>query len=144
MFENWGGPESRKRTSGPNHEREHLSAMAEIKLKKSILSIRGLTDQLTPLTGRTVHQVLNTSDELLQRGRAIQVGIDTHQLIVVMFIRVLVRTGIVRVIHTRSQIGIVEILVLMIQSQRMANLLARHQVPPCGRVVGRSVEVSVV
>lgn len=91
-----------------------------------------------------MHEVLDTTDELLQRGGAVEVRINTNQLIVVVFIRVLVCAWIVRVIHTRSQVCIVEILVLMVQSQRVANFLTRNQISPRRGVVCRRVEIGIV
>jgi hypothetical protein len=61
-----------------------------------------------------------------------------------MFVRVLVCRWIVRVVHARSQVRIVEILILVIQSQRVPNLLTRNQIPPRRSVISRRVEVSIV
>lgn len=70
--------------------------------------------------------------------------IDTGQLVVIMIVRVLVCRWIIGVIHTRTQVSIVEILVLVVQPQRVTYLLTRNQVSPRGRVVSRCVEVGIV
>lgn len=60
--------------------------------------------------------------------------IDTGQLVVIMIVRVLVCRWIIGVIHTRTQVSIVEILVLVVQPQREPYLLTRNQVSPRRRV----------
>ena len=56
----------------------------------------------------------------------------------------LVCPWIVCVIHTRTKISIVEIFILMVQTQRVANFLTRNQIPPGRGVVRGCVEVTVV
>ena len=61
-----------------------------------------------------------------------------------MFVWMLVCAWIIGVIHTGTEIRIVEILILVVQSQRVANLLTRNQIPPGCRVVRGCIEVAVV
>jgi hypothetical protein len=57
--------------SRPNHEGEYLPAIAQIKFEKRVLPIRGVTDQLSPFSGRAVHKILHAIDDLTQGARAI-------------------------------------------------------------------------
>src|SRR5215208_4537535 len=51
---------------------------------------------------------------------------------------------VVGVVHARPQIGVVEPLVLVVEAEGVAYLLAHHKLPPGGRVVLRHREVRVV
>src|SRR5919112_1623896 len=51
---------------------------------------------------------------------------------------------VVGVVHARTQIGVGLILVLVVEAEGVAYLLAHHHVSPCSRVVLRGVEVSIV
>src|SRR5215218_2323709 len=70
-----------------------------------------------------------------------------------MRIRLLVGEGAVRaglpawvvgVVHAGPEIGVVEVLVLMVEAEGVADLLAHYHLSPRGRVVLRGVEVSIV
>src|SRR5215217_9472028 len=56
----------------------------------------------------------------------------------------LVGCGIVSVVHARPEVRGVEVLVLVIETEGVADLLAHHQVPPCSGVVLCGVEVRIV
>src|SRR5215208_6712550 len=70
-----------------------------------------------------------------------------------MLVWVLVGEGAVRagkparvvgVVHARPEIGVVEVLVLMVESEGVAYLLAHHHLPPRGRVVLGGAEIRVI
>src|SRR5215208_3603978 len=51
---------------------------------------------------------------------------------------------VVGVVHARPQIGVGVILVLVVEAEGVAYLLAHHKLPPGGRVVLCGVEVRIV
>ena len=70
-----------------------------------------------------------------------------------MLVWVLVGEGAVRagkparvvgVVHARPEIGVVEVLILMVEAEGVADLLAHHHLPPRGRVVLSGAEIRIV
>ena len=58
--------------------------------------------------------------------------VDAQQLIVVALIGMLVRAWVVRVVHARAKIRIIEVGVLMVQSESVADFLAGDEIAPNG------------
>ena len=56
----------------------------------------------------------------------------------------LIRARIIPVIHAGAEIRIAEILVLVIQTERMTDLLTHHHLSPCQSVVRRHGVVGIV
>ena len=70
-------------------------------------------------------------------------AVDVCQHLVIMVIRMLVASWVARVVHARAQVGIVEVLVLMMQPEVVPDLLAHDERSPrccvvarAGRIVG--------
>src|SRR6266496_301893 len=56
----------------------------------------------------------------------------------------LVRTWVIGVVHARSEIRVIEVRVLVIEAERVADLLAGYEVSPRSSVVLRLVEIVVI
>ena len=122
----------------------------------------GRPDQLAPLgraqLGRRVEvDVIRRRRHLADGERAdggraaVEVRVDYPQLLVIMGVRMLVAelvfncaVWVVRVVHARPQVRVVERSVLVIEAECVADLLAHHEVSPRGGVVFRGVKVRVV
>src|SRR6266540_739637 len=91
-----------------------------------------------------MHIVMQLLNKLADGGRAVQMRIDYLQLFIVVRVRMLVRAWVIRVIHARSKIRVVKVLILVIKPKRMADLLARNEISPRRRIVGERVEICVV
>src|SRR5215207_563181 len=61
-----------------------------------------------------------------------------------MLVGMLVGGGVISVVHARTEVRVVEDLVLMIEAQSVADLLAHHKVSPGGRVVLWGVEIRII
>src|SRR5690349_15342140 len=73
--------------------------------------------------------------------RRIEVRIDRLELLEVVVVRMLVRRRVVRVVHAGPEIRIVEILVLMIETPRVSDFLAHHELSPLRCVVAECIRV---
>lgn len=133
----------------PNHEREHLVPPAEVEFVQRGPATMGRPDQRAPLRRRgevdVGHRRRHRAERgRAERGRAVEVCIDELQLLIVVRIRVLVRARVIRIIHTASEVRVVEVRVLVIEAEGVPDLLAHHEIPPRRGVVRRGVEVRVV
>src|SRR5688500_12192619 len=75
---------------------------------------------------------------------AVSVIVDVKQLLVIVLIRMLIAQRIVCVIHTGSEIRVIEIFVLMIESESVSDFLAHHEISPGHCIVSRSIKIRII
>src|SRR5262245_48525431 len=93
-------------------------------------------------TGRSIRR-----SSRADRGESVKMSVDAYQLLIIMCIRMLIAgrpVGIAGVVHTGTQVWIVEVLVLVIEAKIMSNLLTHHQATPGGSVVLSLVEIRII
>ena len=111
-------------------------------------------DETTPL-GAPFGNSTRVSDRHRSRVRTVSVVVDRQQLLEVVGVRMLVRrvigirssgepVGIVRVIHARAEVRVVERLVLVAEPEIVRDFLARYEAAPRRGIVSGRVEVRVV
>src|SRR5829696_43225 len=133
-----------------DHEGEHLVAVTEPVHPHLELPVARLPDLPAPLGAAVEVGLARCGGRLAcgarrpDGGRGFDVRVDDLQLFVVVLVGMLVGGRVTRVVHARPEVSIVEVLVLVVQPQGVADFLAHHQVPPGGGVVLRGVEVRIV
>ena len=139
---------------GPRHEGKNFIAAAEIEFIDGLPVVAGFANETSPVT-RVIEVEIGHSiwhfRRLAKGGGAVEVPgaragmsgsakglasvsgiVDAQQLIVVALIGMLVRAWVVRVVHARAKIRIIEVGVLMVQSESVADFLAGDEIAPNG------------
>jgi len=128
----------------PDHERHEAVSVPEVSLERLRTSAARAVHQASPLR-RGVHiERVPARRQGASGVGGIEMRVNGFELLVVVLIRVLVRRRIARVIHAGPERGIVEVLVLVIEPERVTHLLAHYQLSPRRRVVRCGIEIGVV
>ena len=78
---------------------------------------------------------------------AVKMSVDSFQLIKIVLVGMLIARraiGITGVIHAATEVRVVEVLILMVETEVMSNFLAHDKPPPLGGVVCGRVKISVI
>src|SRR3989338_6055273 len=138
----------------PRNEREHLFAIAEVSLVERGLAALIVPHRLPPFARISAVRnyrpgalpVRAARNACAERGEAIEERVDEFELCEVVRVRMFVRwvvarksastaVRIVRVIHARPKVRVIERSVLVIKAERMRHLLAHHELPPRRSIV---------
>ena len=143
----------------PDDARKHLVSVTQIELVQLSAAVIRRPDQLTPLGRSQLDRIVGVRIGqrrwhftfprpalhcLADSGCCVKMRVNQIQLVVVMLVGILVCARVVRVVHARPQVCIIERLVLVIEAEGVADFLAHHQVSPWGGIVVGGVEVGVV
>ncbi len=126
----------------PDDERDDTLAVRQIALENLRLAAMRDFDELSPF-GRVVESRIRLSRGRPDAREAVEVAVDDVQLLIVMCVRARVArraVGITRVIHAGAQVGVVEIFVLVVETERVAHFLADDELSPTRCVVLSLVE----
>src|SRR5713101_6472883 len=134
----------------PDDERDDSLSITEVALENLRSAAAGGLHQLSPLRGRLQIRAAHRRRTLQSRCR-VEVRVDNPEFVVIVLVRMFVvelaiqrAIRVVRVVHAGAEIRVVEGRVLVIETKRVADLLARNKLFPGVRVVLCSPEVRIV
>src|SRR5882724_9628934 len=141
------------RASRPDDKRQDVVSVSEVEIVNGGAALARALNQLAPafwcvvieIRHRRHHRMLLC--DLADRRCGVEVRINRHQFVVIVLVWVFVvrrPVWIARVVHAGAQILVIEICVLVIEAEGVADLLTTHEVSPSRRVVSRGIEIRVV